>query len=135
MDKLSLKEKKEALVKEFETDCHTTLKEELSDRGYELFWSNDTSMEDAKQMLMAVAINNLFGCIGDVVWGFLTDTDIEELEVESTDEYRVLRKKDDQLLEMKFKTEEEARNCIEDAVRHTAYTIDDFSILKVLANG
>lgn len=135
MDKLSLKEKKQALAKEFENDTKLKLKEELSDRGYELFWSDETSIEDAKQMLMAVCVNSMFGCISDVVWSFLNDEGIEELEVENTEEYRVLRKKDDQLLEMKFSTEEDARNCIEDAVRHTAYTIDDFSILKVLANG
>lgn len=148
MANVELRTKKEELVKKWQDCFEEKIENAITEEGLNVFWSDETSLEDATRMLDVAGFAEALGGLPDAVIDFLLGGSsgiavmavshksegpgAEPCNVKNGTPYRIVRKKDNHLFEMEFETEQSAKDFIENAVRHSPYTIDDFMVLKVM---
>ena len=135
--KKSLKEKKIEMKDAWERCFGLKLEDKLTEKGLKKFWDENTSFKEAEAMLTHAAIDDIVGNLfdslaGAIIIGIGGCKDEEEANDDTeTEQFQVLRSKDDFLYENVFDSVESAKEFIRDMAMNTMHTVDDFKIVKV----
>ena len=132
MANLSLREKKEEAKKEWEACFSRKMEDSLNEEGIKHYWDDDTSLEDALDLLTSAAINDAFDSIIDNIIGIAVIKHKEKKEeLHNNNSFMVMKKSDRHLYSDVFDTEEGAQDFINDIAMTTSFTTKDFEIIKV----
>ena len=123
----SLKEKKEELKKVWEECFKMKIEDKLNDKGLEHFWSDDTSEEEAADLLTAGAIDMLVDDMLDDLLGIViikgNPNKNEKSESNSDFDYNVFDTVKQEFVSVGHKTweiadEEAKKYCLENGVKY-----------------
>ena len=127
----SLKEKKEELKKAWEECFEMKIEDKLNDKGLGHFWSDETTFNEAEELLTGAAIGMVLDSIIESVLGFDKD---EPCNVNNGKPYRVARVEDGKITfieDDEFETEDAAKAEIQERVNHSTHTLSDFCVIQV----
>ena len=126
----SLKEKKEELKKEWEECFKMKIEDKLNDKGLEHFWSDDTSEQEAADLLTAGAIDMLLDdMLEDLVAIAIIKGNPNKNE-KSEKKYRVVG--DGFTSDKTFTTIEGAENYRDEMAKTSHFTVDELDIVEVV---
>lgn len=130
-NEMTLRQKKEVLVKEWEDCFGKKIEDAFTDKGISKFWNGNTSYKKAEAMLTRAALNvTLDGFLDKLLFGVV----IEEEEVPN--EIRILKsyrpRSAYSFVDTVFESKEEAKEWIDKEVKTTTAVLSDFTIVKVL---
>ena len=125
----SLKEKKEELKKAWEECFKMKIEDKLNDKGLEHFWSDDTSEEEAAELLTAGAIDMLLDDMLDDLVGIATIKGNHNKN-ERRGRYRVVG--DGFKSDKTFTTIEGAENYRDEMAKTSHFTVDELDIVEVV---
>ena len=126
----SLKEKKEELKKAWEECFEMKIEDKLNDKGLEHFWSDDTSEEEAAELLTAGAIDMLLDDMLDDLVGIAIIKGNPNKNEKSGKKYRVVG--DDFTSDKTFTTIEGAENYRDEMAKTSHFTVDELDIVEVV---
>lgn len=127
MKKLSLKERKEILKKEWEECFEMSIEKKLSEKGLKVFWDDKTSEDEAAKLLTVAAIDLLFDDIADEIMCCI----IAGKKKKCDDiPFTVVRKPDRHYFNETFETKEQALEFAKKQAMNSMFTLDDFEIIK-----
>ena len=139
------REKKEELKHEWEKCFSKKMEDKFTEKGLKKFWDDNTSVEEAVNMLTNAAFDDVFGPIfGDIAKNISSvivcelkdgDDDVEvneQDEFKSDDQFEVYCEPEKDFVGVTFDSVDEAKDFIkEKAMNSHKYTVDDFKIVKV----
>lgn len=132
MANLSLREKKEEAKQEWEDCFSRKMEDSINEEGIKYYWDDDTSLEDALDLLTQAAIHDAFGhIIDDIVGIAVVKCKEKKEEPRNNNSFMVMKKSDRHLYSDVFDTEEGAQDFINDIAMTTSFTTKDFEIIKV----
>lgn len=142
--------KKMQLIKDWEECFKMKVSDKLTAEGLKKFWSDDTSVEEAAELLTAAAVDDLLdSLIGRLLGGSVgvmvvhvggndeeeDKQDEEPCNVKNGTPFKVARLDEGgkiiQLYDDEFETEEAARAYIKEIVNYSSCTLSDFAVTKV----
>ena len=126
----SLKEKNEELKKAWEECFEMKIEDKLNDKGLEHFWSDDTSEEEAAELLTAGAIDMLLDDMLDDLVGIAIIKGNPNKNEKSGKKYRVVG--DDFTSDKTFTTIEGAENYRDEMAKTSHFTVDELDIVEVV---
>lgn len=126
----SLKEKKEELKKEWEECFKMKIEDKLNDKGLEHFWSDDTSEQEAADLLTAGAIDMLLDDMLDDLVGIAIIKGNPNKNEKSEKKYRVVG--DGFTSDKTFTTIEGAENYRDEMAKTSHFTVDELDIVEVV---
>ncbi len=126
----SLKEKKEELKKAWEECFKMKIEDKLNDKGLEHFWSDDTSEEEAADLLTAGAIDMLLDDMLDDLLGIVIIKGNPNKNEKSGKKYRVVG--DGFTSDKTFTTIEGAENYRDEMAKTSHFTVDELDIVEVV---
>ena len=139
----NLREQKREIANKWEECFEKKLEDVFTEKGFDKFWSNETSCEDALIMLDKAAINLAFGSIGDCIGGIAIVVSSKHNEDEKGKEpckvkhdrpFRVARVEDGKIIQLyddEYETEDAARAYIQNIVNCSSLTLNDFAVTQV----
>ena len=122
----SLREKKEELVKEWETCFETKFDKKFNEKGKNKFWDDETDFDEAKGMLTAAGIDNLVDDLLDVIILGSVCTNKKSKHKR----FAVLNIDEKFIYNKKFSSYEEAEKFVKEKCYKSTYTSDDFDIFE-----
>lgn len=125
----SLKEKKEELKKEWEECFEMKIEDKLTEKGLKKFWDENTSIEEAEEMLTRAAIYDLVGMLEDFVGVAIIKGNPNKNE-KSGKKYRVVG--DGFTSDKTFTTIEGAENYRDEMAKTSHFTVDELDIVEVV---
>ena len=126
----SLKEKKEEIKKAWEECFKMKIEDKLNDKGLEHFWSDDTSEQEAADLLTAGAIDMLLDdMLEDLVAIAIIKGNPNKNE-KSEKKYRVVG--DGFTSDKTFTTIEGAENYRDEMAKTSHFTVDELDIVEVV---
>lgn len=142
----SLKERKENLVKSWEECFELKIGDVLNKAGIEKLWDDNTSIEEADEILIAAGFSLVIDEIkeGKSIFGVAIISNYKEKLCKEgkkqetckggvrndVGKFAVLRKTDNHIYADRFFTVEGAEELIRDICMHTQLTADDLSIIQ-----
>ena len=126
----SLKEKKEELKQAWEECFKMKIEDKLNDKGLEHFWSDDTSEEEAADLLTAGAIDMLLDDMLDDLLGIVIIKGNPNKNEKSGKKYRVVG--DGFTSDKTFTTIEGAENYRDEMAKTSHFTVDELDIVEVV---
>ena len=126
----SLKEKKEELKKAWEECFKMKIEDKLNDKGLEHFWSDDTSEQEAADLLTAGAIDMLLDDMLDDLLGIVIIKGNPNKNEKSGKKYRVVG--DGFTSDKTFTTIEGAENYRDEMAKTSHFTVDELDIVEVV---
>ena len=137
----TLKEKKQELVRIWEQCFEQEISEALTEKGLEKYWSDETSLEVANEMLDQAALNEvlvgLFSEIEDNLVGAIVINkgkakEEEPCNVKNGTAYKVIGKPDNYCYPDEFETIEAANEFIKNEAANSILTVKDFMVVQVV---
>ena len=124
----SLREKKEELVKEWETCFETKFDKKFNEKGKNKFWDDETDFDEAKDMLTAAGMDNL---VNDFLDGIILGVGSMLTNKKNRQKmFAVLNIDEKFIYSKKFSSYEEAEKFIKEKCYKSTYTRDDFDIFE-----
>lgn len=143
MAKTELEKEKKELKKTWQECFGVKMKEVLTEEGVEKFWDEETSIEEAEDMLTAAGISmyvsacldEVHDLIPDAIGGIIIARKKEKVDescdVKNDDPFKVERKIDRHVFSEDFETIDAAKEFIEKISLSSLFKVDDFRIIKV----
>ena len=126
----SLKEKKEELKKAWEECFKMKIEDKLNAKGLEHFWSDDTSEEEAADLLTAGAIDMLLDDMLEDLVGIAIIKGNPNKNEKRGKKYRVVG--DGFTSDKTFTTIEGAENYRDEMAKTSHFTVDELDIVEVV---
>lgn len=136
----SLKEKKIEMKDVWESCFELKLEDKLTEKGLKKFWDENTSIEEAEEMLTRAAIydlvDSLFDSLADkIIIGVGGCNDKDErgekcCNVKHEESFKVIRIKDHIVFKDVFETRDEAYEFIKEMAMNSRYSVNDFVVCK-----
>ena len=138
-----LTEKKNEIRKEWEDCFEVNMEDAINTEGIKFFYDENTSIDEATDMLTAIAIELTFGRIidelGDIDGIAIISRKKDKPKSKETEgseckkgKFAVLEKSDGHVYADRFKTDEEANDFIKTICMNTTHTFDDFKVIQEL---
>lgn len=140
----SLKEKKIEMKDVWERCFELKLEDKLTEKGLKKFWDENTSIEEADEMLTHAAIDDLVGHLFDKLAGAIIigvgecqdedEHDEEHRNVKNGAPYKIARVEDGKITfieDDEFETEGAAKAEIQERVNNSTHTLSDFCVIQV----
>lgn len=137
----TLRAKKQELVRIWEESFGKSITDALTDKGLEKYWSEETSLEVANEMLDKAALNEVLDgvlddLIGDALVGIVIGKgkakEEEPCNVKNGTAYKVIGKPDNYCYPDEFETIEAADEFIKNEAANSILTIKDFMVVQVV---
>lgn len=145
-----LNKEKEALKREWERCFEMPITEKLNEKGLEKFWSEETKIEEAQDLLTSAAIDLLIeshiGCLGEIIGSIIgdaakviviaggSDKKLCKDEEKKEEHFRVIEFKEisgDEVMHKEvFYTAEAAEDYIKEICLTSTRMRDDFKIVQ-----
>ena len=142
---IELRAKKAELKQGWESCFEKKMEDKFNSEGIKKFWDDNTSIDEAEEMLTHAAIDDfvghLFGSLaGAIIIGVggcqdKEEHDEEPCNVKNGTTFRVARVDKEgkiiQLYDDDYETEEAAKAEIQERVNHSTHTLSDFCVIQV----
>ena len=135
MDKSELKAKKMNLVNEWEKIFEQKIENALTDEGIDHFWDEKTSVDEAADLLTAVAVGDLVESLLNNHSGIVVKVSSKKVEkkhckAKDFRPFMVIGKPDRYCYDERFETPEAAYEFIKNEAMHSILSVDDFMVVK-----
>lgn len=137
---MNARERKEGLKNEWEKCFEKKIEDALTDEGIKHFWDERTSVDEAADLLTAVAVGDLVESLlnnhsGIVVKVSSKKAEKKNCKAKNFRPFMVIGKPDRYCYDERFETPEAAYEFIKNEAMHSILSVDDFMVVKEVKHG